>query len=422
MFLDRVKITIKSGNGGDGCASFLRTKMSAKGGPDGGDGGKGGDIVFRATSNMTTLQTFQYKKKFVAKNGENGMKTQKTGAAGEDMIIDVPMGTVFYDAESGKVIADLTENGQKWIALKGGNGGWGNIHYATSTRQAPRFSQMGEKIYQREIILELKTIADVGIVGYPNVGKSTLLSVISNARPKIANYQFTTLYPNLGVVEYMENSFVVADIPGLIEGASEGLGLGHHFLKHIERVRLIVHLVDVSQSERPSAVEDYFKINEELKKYSQKLANLKQIVVLSKCDLLDEKTLSERVKIFEKQTKVKTLQISSITNKNLKELKGEIWNTLKTIPLPERMEIEKFDFDFKDRTSLEIIKEEEGHFRVSGGYIDNLVRGVLLTDHMSFAFFQKRLVLDGIIEKLKENGMVDGDTVHIKDISFTYVQ
>lgn len=422
MFLDRVKITIKAGNGGDGCASFYRSRETAKGGPDGGDGGKGGDIIFKANENLSTLQSFQYKKKFVAENGQNGMKKQKFGADGKDLIIEVPKGTVIYDAESGKVVADLTENGQTWVALKGGVGGKGNVHFANSVRQAPKFSQAGEKTKEREVILELKTIADVGIVGYPNVGKSTLLSVVSNARPKIANYQFTTLYPNLGVVQYMDNHFVMADIPGLIEGASEGQGLGHYFLKHIERVRLIVHMVDISQSERESAVEDYYTINRELEKYSEKLAKLQQIVVLSKCDLLDEQTLKQRVEDFEKQTGVKTLQISSITHKNIEILKREIWNKLKDIPLPEKFEVELTDFDVRDRTSVIIEKEGEGHFRVSGGYIDNLVRGVVLSDFVSFSYFQKRLVEDGIIDKLLAEGMVDGDTVHIKDVSFVYMR
>ena len=419
MYLDRVKITIKSGNGGDGSKSFYRSKLSANGGPDGGDGGKGGNVVFVATTNQSTLQAFQFKKKFVAGNGGNGLKKFKTGANGDDVIIEVPLGTVIYN-EDNKVIADLTEDKQQFIALKGGQGGWGNTHYANSVRQAPKFAQTGEITKERQVILELKTIADVGIIGYPNAGKSTLLSVISNAKPKIANYQFTTLFPNLGVVQYFDDSFVVADIPGLIEGASEGLGLGHYFLKHIERVRLLIHLIDASCSDGRDPISDYNKINEELKKYSKKLAELKQIVVLSKIDAVDEETLNFILQEFEKQTKIKPICISSVTHSNIKELLDIVYNTLKTIPKPQPIEVEVLDFDTKDITSLLIEKEGEGIFRVSGGYIDHLSRGVVLSDSLSFAYFQKRLIEDGVIEKLLEKGMKDGDLVRIKDIEFEY--
>lgn len=419
MYLDRVKITIKSGNGGDGSKSFYRSKLSANGGPDGGDGGKGGDVIFVATNNMSTLQAFQFKKKFVAGNGENGLKKFKTGANGQDVIIQVPMGTVIYNQDE-KVIADLTQDNQKFVALKGGQGGWGNTHYANSVRQAPKFAQTGEITKERQVILELKTIADVGIIGYPNAGKSTLLSVISNAKPKIANYQFTTLFPNLGVVQYYGDNFVVADIPGLIEGASEGMGLGHYFLKHIERVRLLIHLIDASSQDGRDAVSDYFKINQELSKYSQKLANLEQIVVLSKIDAIDEETLALVVQDFETQTKIKPMCISSATHYNIKELIDKVYNKLKTIPKPEPIQIEDYDFDTKDKTSIVIEKEGENIYRVSGGYIDHLARGVVLSDSLSFAYFQKRLVEDGVIAQLLENGMKDGDIVRIKDVEFEY--
>lgn len=419
MFLDRVKITIKSGNGGNGSASFFRSKLSANGGPDGGDGGKGGDVVFVATSHQSTLQSFQFKKKFVASNGENGSKKFKTGANGKDVIIEVPMGTVVYD-ENEKVIVDLTEDGQRFVALTGGQGGWGNTHYANSVRQAPKFAQNGQQTLEKQVILELKTLADVGLVGYPNAGKSTLLSVISNAKPKIANYQFTTIFPNLGVVKYFDDSFVVADIPGLIDGASEGLGLGHYFLKHIERVRLIIHLVDISSSDGRDPVQDYFSINHELGKYSQKLANLKQIVVLSKIDVLDQEELKKRVENFKQKTNTNPICISSISHKNTKELIDVVYATLQSIPKSKPMETEVFDFDTKDKTSIDIQIESDGAFRVSGGYIDNLARGVVLSDYTSFSYFQKRLSQDGIIEKLKQMGMKNGDTVRIKDIEFVY--
>lgn len=420
MYLDRVKITIKSGNGGDGCGTFYRDVMTMNGGPNGGDGGKGGDIIFKANNNQSTLQTFQFKKKYVAQNGSNGQRKDKTGASGKDIIIEVPLGTVIFDAESNKVIADLTKNGQEWIALRGGAGGNGNTHYATSTRQAPKFFQMGEKTQEKEVVLELKTIADVGVIGYPNAGKSTLLSVVTNAKPKIANYQFTTIFPNLGVVNYYDNTFVMADIPGLIEGASEGLGLGHYFLKHIERVRMLIHLVDISESEGRSAIEDYKIINKELANYSEKLAKLKQVIVLSKIDLLSNEELEKRKKLFEETLNVKTIAISSVTHQNIDKLLSQVWEILKDIPKPEPTEIEMPDFDLKDKHSLKIEKVDDKTYRISGGYIDNLVRGVLLTDYISFSYFQKRLLADGVIEKLKNDGMKFGDTVQIKDVSFVY--
>ncbi len=427
MFLDRVKISIKAGDGGNGAVSFYRSKLTANGGPDGGDGGKGGDIIFRATKDMTSLYSFTFKKKFVAENGSNGGKSNKIGASGKDLFIEVPCGTVILDAESNKVIADLREHGEEFVALKGGGGGRGNTYYATATRQAPRFSQSGEKCVERKVVLELKTIADVGLVGYPNAGKSTLLSVISNARPKIADYAFTTLEPNLGVVEYYDNAFIVADIPGLIEGASEGVGLGHRFLRHVERVRLILHLVDISGSEGREAFEDYKVINTELEKYSKKLRALPQIVVLTKCDLLSKDELEERVENFKNKLKglgdkSEIVTISSITNSGLTELKKAVWEKLKTLPKSAPMEVELFDFDKRDKTSLFVSKRADGSFEVSGGFIDNLIRGIVLSDEISFSYFQKRLKDDGIIDKLKEIGLKDGDTVHIKDISFEYIE
>lgn len=420
MYLDRVKITIKAGNGGGGCASFYRSKMTMNGGPDGGDGGKGGDVIFRASPHVSTLQAFQFKKKFVAENGSNGMKKMKSGADGKNIIVEVPLGTVIYDADSEKIIADLTEENQQFIALRGGVGGKGNTHFATPTRQAPKFCQTGEETKERMVILELKTIADVGLIGYPNAGKSTLLSVVSNARPKIANYQFTTLYPNLGVVNYYENSFVVADIPGLIEGASEGAGLGYYFLKHIERVRLLVHLVDIAETDGRNAVEDFHTINNELKKYSEKLSKVKQIVVLTKCDCLSKEVLENKVNNFEESTKIKPILISSISNYNLDLLKKTIFDTLKTIEKPQPLEIEKFDFDVRDKTSINIAKISDDEFEISGGYIDNLSRGVVLSDYVSFSYFQKRLKDDGIIDMLKGKGLKNGNIVHIKDITFEY--
>ena len=432
MFLDKVKITIKAGNGGKGCVSFYHSKQTVNGGPDGGEGGNGGSIIFKATNSQNTLYNFKFKRKFEAENGQDGMGKKSSGKKGADKIIEVPCGTVISDAETGKVIADLHNDGDTFLALKGGDGGHGNMYYKTATRQAPRFSQTGEVTKEREVILELKTIADVGLVGYPNVGKSTLLSVISNARPKIANYAFTTLTPNLGVVEYHENTFVVADIPGLIEGASEGVGLGHEFLKHIERVRLILHLIDISESEGRNAVEDFKRINEELAKYSSKLASLEQVVILTKCDLLSEEDKNLKIADFEIEIKklkkcykhmkngIEILPISSVAHQNLDKLKGLVWNKLQTIPKTEPIEIEETEFDKRDRTSLEITRADDGAFEVTGGYVDHLVRGIVLSDYKSFAYFQMRLKQDGIIDKLLERGMQDGDTVRIKDIEFVY--
>lgn len=421
MFLDRVKISIKAGNGGNGSRSFLRTKLTMNGGPDGGDGGKGGDIIFRATQNMNTLYSFRFKKKFYAENGLDGKKQLKTGASGNDLVIDVPCGTVIIDAETNKVIADLSEDGITFTALKGGAGGHGNAYFKSSVKQAPAFSQMGVETKERQVILELKTIADVGLVGYPNVGKSTLLSVISNANPKIANYPFTTIYPNLGVVEVKGQTFVVADIPGLIEGASEGLGLGHYFLKHVERVRLIVHLIDASESEGRNIFDDYEKINLELEKYSAELAKTPQIVVFSKIDELDYNSLNQKINDFEKKYSIRPMPISAILHEGVEQLKNTILQNLQKIPKKPPVKIEMFDFDKPDLSSVEI-RQENRTFIVEGGKIDNFVRGIVLDDPRSFAYFQTTLQEMGIIDLLKDKGLRNGDIVRIKNIEFEWIE
>lgn len=423
MFLDRVKITIKAGNGGKGSTSFLRTKLVANGGPDGGDGGRGGHIIFKATNDLNTLYSFRFKKKFVAENGEDGYQKNQTGRNGKDEIILVPTGTVLINPKTNKIIADLNEDGQTFLALSGGRGGHGNAYFKSSVKQAPSFSQAGEVVESKEVILELKTIADVGLVGFPNVGKSTLLSVISNANPKIANYHFTTIYPNLGVCEVLGETFVVADIPGLIEGASDGAGLGHYFLKHIERVRLIVHLVDISESEGRDAVEDYKIINSELEKYNKSLANTKQIVAFSKCDLLDKEELEKRISNFVKALKIDDyVCISSYTREGLEELKRKILENLKKIPKKPALSVEEFDFDKKDYSSIEITRGDDGSFVVFGGRIENLARGIIMSDQYSFAYLQTKLKEMGVIDMLLERGMKNGDTVIIKDIAFEYVE
>lgn len=421
MFLDRVKINIKAGNGGNGATSFLRTKLVMNGGPDGGDGGKGGDIIFKVNKDMNTLYSFRFTKKFVAGDGSNGSKKNQTGAAGKDVIIDVPSGTVLINPENDQVIADLTGENTTFTILRGGNGGHGNAYYKSSLNQAPNYSQTGEITKERQVILELKTIADVGLVGYPNVGKSTLLSVISNANPKIGNYPFTTIYPNLGVCDINGQAVVVADIPGIIEGASEGKGLGHYFLKHVERVRLILHLLDVSESEGRSVIEDYKTLNEELKKYSEELAKTPQIVVFSKCDTIPTEEEDKKIAEFEKEFNLegKTFKISSILHEGLDALKKKMLEMLSRLPVKPPLEVTEHNFDIKDRTSVEVTIED-GVFVVRGGKIDNFIRGVVLSDTRSFAYFQSKLEEMGIIDLLKENGIKNGDTVRIKDIEFVY--
>ena len=422
MFLDRVKIIIKAGNGGNGSTSFLRNAMTAKGGPDGGEGGKGGDVIFKATQSLNTLYDFRFHKKFVAENGENGAKRLQSGANGKDVIIKVPCGTVIIDAQTDKIIADLYEDNLEFVALKGGKGGHGNAYYKSSIKQAPHYSQTGEITSPHEVILELKTIADVGLVGFPNAGKSTLLSCISNANPKIANYPFTTLYPNLGVCEVKGQTFVVADIPGLIEGASEGQGLGHYFLKHVERVRLILHLVDISQSDARDFIDDYKIINQELAKYSDELAKTQQIIVFTKIDLVDEQTLNERLKRFEEKIGKNYICISGATYNGIEKLKLLTLEKLSKLPKKPPLKVEDVDFDKRDYTSIEITRDDDGAFVVSGGKIDNFVRGVVLSDTRSFAYFQNRLQEMGIIDLLKEKGLKNGGIVRIKDITFEYTE
>ena len=419
MFLDKVKIVCKAGNGGDGCISFRREKYVPNGGPDGGDGGKGGNIIFKSTAELTNLTEFRYKKVFRAENGEGGSGSNRYGKSAKDLTILVPVGTVVKDAETGKVLADFIAKDEEFVILKGGAGGRGNAKFATATKQAPRFSELGVKTKEFELLLELKTIADVGLLGFPNVGKSSLLAAVSNAKPKIANYHFTTLSPNIGVVKFFNSSFVLADIPGLISGASEGLGLGHDFLKHIERTRLLIHVVDISGSEGRDAFEDYEKINNELKNYGNGLDQIPQIIALNKVDLVADKSIIEK---FKKKVKDASIyEISAVAHLGLNELLEAVVKKLETLPKSERLEIEAHEIDKIDNKSYEIIKDGK-YFIVRGGLIDEILRGVVLSDFRSNAYFQKRMKEEGIIDAMKAKGLKEGDLVRIgNDIELEYV-
>ena len=415
MFTDYVKILVKSGDGGDGAVSFRREKYVAAGGPDGGDGGKGGDVYFTVDPDSNTLVDFRYKKKFKAENGKNGEGARRYGRGGEDLYIKVPLGTIIKDVETGKVLADLCEPGQTELVFPGGRGGKGNSHFATSTRQAPHFSQGGEKGIEKEVILELKLLADVGLIGFPNVGKSTFLSTVTSATPKIADYHFTTLEPNLGVVksEYGD-SFVIADIPGIIEGASEGTGLGLQFLRHIERTRLLLHVIDVSGIEGRNPVEDFNIINNELKSYSEKLSTRTQIIVASKADLIqDEEPYNELVKLAEEKN-MKIFKISSVTGEGVKELLDYVSKTLKTLPKEDLIEVEEIKKVYTLEEKEEFtIKREDGIFVVEGPGVERIMRRVNLDDNESMHYFHKSLDRLGVNQALKQAGVKDGDTVSI---------
>lgn len=416
MFTDYVKILVKSGDGGNGAVSFRREKYVAAGGPDGGDGGKGGDVYFYVDQDLNTLIDFRYKKKFIAENGKNGEGNHRYGKSADDLYIGVPIGTIIKDAETNEVLADLSEKDQKELIFPGGRGGKGNSHFATSTRQAPRFSQGGEKGIEKELILELKLIADVGLLGFPNVGKSTFLSRTTSATPKIANYHFTTLEPNLGVVksEYGD-SFVIADIPGIIEGASQGVGLGIQFLRHIERTRLLLHVIDVSGVEGRNPVEDFKIINEELKQYSEKLSNRKQIIVANKIDSMQDATLYKDLEKMAKQKNIEIFKISAVTGEGLKELLTRVTEVLKTLPKEEIVEIKQRKlYTLEEKEEFTIIKED-GIFVVDGPGVQRIMRRVNLEDNESMHYFQKCLEELGVNKALKEAGVKEGDTVKVVD-------
>ena len=417
MFTDYVKIIAKAGNGGDGAVSFRREKYIPAGGPDGGDGGRGGNIYFEVDPDTNRLIDFRYQKKFKAENGHNGEGANRYGKSGEDLTIKVPIGTIVKDAQTGKMLADLSSKGQKELILAGGRGGKGNSHFATSTRQAPHFSQEGEKGEEKELILELKLLADVGLIGFPNVGKSTLLSVVTDAKPKIADYHFTTLEPNLGVVkgEYGD-SFVIADIPGIIEGASTGIGLGIQFLRHIERTRLLLHVIDVSGTEGRTPVEDFKIINEELKKYSEKLSTRRQIIVANKIDSMQDETLYNDLEKLAKEKNIEIYKISAATNVGIKDLMKRVSEVLKTLPKEDLIEISKPKkvYTLNEQEGV-IVKKENGMFIVCGEVIEKLMRTVNLEDNESLHYFHRRLNELGVNDKLKSLGIQDGDYVQISD-------
>lgn len=421
MIIDYARINVKAGNGGNGSMSFRREKYVANGGPDGGDGGKGSSIYLKVDSNLNTLLDFKYKKNFVGEDGKKGEGARRSGKSGKDLYIPVPLGTIVKDIDANKVIADLSEEGQELLLVKGGRGGRGNQHFATSTRQVPKFAEQGEKGKEKNIELELKMLADVGLIGFPNVGKSTIISTVSSARPKIANYHFTTLEPALGVVRTKSNeTFVMADIPGIIEGASEGIGLGLKFLKHIERTRLLLHVIDISGSEERIPVEDYRLINKELVKYSEKLSKKTQIVVANKMDSLSNEDYLKDLEKECKKNKVKLFKVSAVTGEGLDELLEYVAEELKKIPREEVVHVdEDYEVDDEPDQTWEIQEIEEG-FLVTGAPIERLMTKVNIFDVESRQYMQRVLSKLGVMSKLKEMGLKDGDMLIIDEYQVEY--
>lgn len=423
MFVDIAKIKIKGGDGGAGAVAFHREKYVAAGGPDGGDGGKGGDVVFVVDDNLATLADFRYKRKYSAPNGEGGKGGRCNGKKGQDLEIKVPRGTIIREANSKTVMADMSKT-ERFIAAKGGKGGWGNMHFATSTRQVPRFAKPGVPGEEWEVNLELKLLADVGLVGYPSVGKSSLISVVSQAKPKIGDYHFTTLVPNLGVVSMGEgNSFVLADIPGLIEGASEGVGLGHQFLRHVERCRMLIHIVDVSGSEGRNPIDDFEKINEELAKFNPELAQRPMIVAGNKIDMAEP----EQIESFKKYVNDKGYEYYSICApimEGTKELMNVTWNMLKDLPPIKEYEAEEIPLDAllpENDMSFKITQEDEGYYLVEAKWFPRVLKGIDVTDYEALQYMQRVLEKSGVFDALREKGIQEGDIVSLYDIEFEYI-
>lgn len=422
MFVDIAKIKIKGGDGGAGAVAFHREKYVAAGGPDGGDGGKGGDVVFVVDDNLATLADFRYKRKYSAPNGEGGKGGRCNGKKGKDLEIKVPRGTIIREANSKAVMADMSKT-ERFVAAKGGKGGWGNIHFATSTRQVPRFAKPGTPGEEWEVSLELKLLADVGLVGYPSVGKSSLISVVSQAKPKIGDYHFTTLVPNLGVVSMGEgSSFVIADIPGLIEGASEGIGLGHQFLRHIERCRMLIHIVDVSGSEGRNPIDDFEKINEELVKFNPELAQRPMIVAGNKIDMAEPEQIEE----FKNYVNSKGYEYYSICApicEGTKELMNVTWNMLQTLPPIKEYNTEEIPFEafIEDNNSFKITQVDDGYFLVEAKWFPKVLKGIDITDYEALQYMQRVLEKSGIFDALREKGIQEGDIVSLYDIEFEYI-
>ncbi len=427
MFADSAKIFIKSGKGGDGHVSFRRELYVPDGGPDGGDGGRGGDVIFVVDKGLNTLNDFRHVRKYVAKDGQEGGKRRCHGKDGEDCIVRVPEGTVIKEAESGKVIADMSGDNQREVILRGGRGGQGNMHYATATMQAPKYAQPGQASQELYVILELKVIADVGLLGFPNVGKSTLLSRVTNATPKIANYHFTTLHPNLGVVDLGDGEgFVMADIPGLIEGASEGVGLGHAFLRHLERTKLLIHLVDAAGTEGRDPVEDIYTINKELAAYKPELAELPQVIAANKTDLIfdqEEENPVERLKKEFEPQGVRVFPISAVSGQGVRELLWHVNNTLKTLDTKTVIfEKEYTPGLLSPNLPYEVSQADDGAYVVEGPLIEKMLGYTNLDSEKGFAFFQKFLKERGILDRLKEEGIQEGDTVRMYGLEFDYYE
>ncbi len=425
MFTDRAKIYIKAGNGGNGCVSFHREKYVASGGPDGGDGGKGGSVIFVADPNLSTLMDFKYKRKYVAKDGEQGRAANSSGKNAEDLYIKVPVGTVVYDCLTNLVLCDLSEPGATSVVAKGGDGGYGNKRFATPTRQIPKFAKPGYPGQEREVLLELKLIADVGLVGFPNVGKSTLLKAGTRANPKIADYHFTTLTPNLGVVK-LENgsSFVMADIPGVIEGASSGAGLGFYFLRHIERTRLLFHVLDASGIEGRNAADDFEVINNELKSYSEKLSEKEQIIILNKTDLVYEKEEIEKLKAHFEEMGYKVFEICAATGEGVKQCLNYAAERLTHIEIPELYGEESMyreELDLREDKPFEAYVADDGVVTVEGPFIDKLMAVTNPNDYESMQYFQRALKTKGVIEAMENLGVKEGDLVRLAEMEFEFV-
>ena len=427
MFADRARIFIKSGKGGDGHVSFRREKYVANGGPDGGDGGRGGDIIFEVDEGLNTLVDFRHVRKYIAPSGQEGGKRRCHGADGDDLVIKVPEGTVVYDDESGKVITDMSGDNRREVILKGGKGGLGNMNFATATMQVPKYAQPGQAAQELWVRLELKVIADVGLVGFPNVGKSTFLSRVTNAKPKIANYHFTTLNPNLGVVDLQGGGFVIADIPGLIEGASEGVGLGHEFLRHIERTKVIIHIVDAASVEGRDPVEDIHKINAELEAYDPSILERPQVIAANKLDALyiDEETEDpvERLRREFEPQGIQVFPISAVSGQGVKELLYHVNDMLKTVddkPVIFEKEFDINELRVDNNLPYEVTRDDDGGFRVEGPRIEKMLGYTNLDSEKGFEFFQNFLKDSGILEELEQGGIEEGDTVRMYGLEFDY--